>query len=143
MSSTGGGGGGGGGGVGFLGAGAGAEGFFLCVPLVPLPGFELPGFELLAAGFFAGGFEAAGSADQDNGAQTTANAAADTRARAREASMGDDSTGRAPLLTNWLEPGLHGQAQRARLHRVEMTVFHRLRFARQPALVEICDVVVA
>ena len=104
MSSTGGGGGGGGGGNGFFGARAGAAGFFVRVAPAPLLGFEL-----LAAGFFAAGFDAGGSADQDDGAQTTANAAANTRARAREASMGGDSTGRAPVLTNFQTGGCHCQ----------------------------------
>src|SRR6186713_2738868 len=105
MSWTEGGGGGGGGGNGFFKAGAGADGFFACVPL------PLRGFEPSAAGFFAAGFDAVGSADHADGTQTTANAAANTRARARQASMGGDSTGRAAVLTNFTSTGFPRQTQ--------------------------------
>src|SRR6185295_3212176 len=84
MSSTGGGGGGGGGGSAFFRA---ADGFFTAVPLPDL------GFELGAAGFFAAGFDGAGSAATlESGTHAIANAAASSRARDREASMGGDST---------------------------------------------------
>src|SRR5688572_30583432 len=130
MSSTG----GGGGGAGFF---AGAAGFFF--------GARAGGFELLAAGFFvAVGFAGAGSAANDEFvAHTAAIAAATMRARASEASMGGILRGPVVGLTSFeLEAGLHGQPQRARLHRVEMAVLDWLRFARELAFIEICDVVV-
>ena len=56
--------------------------------------------------------------------------------------MAADSTRRrAPALTT-IRTRFDRQAQRARLHRVEMAVFDRRTFTGQLALVEICDVVV-
>jgi hypothetical protein len=67
------------------------------VAVALLLGFELPVADFFAAGFVAAGFDAAGfdavgSAGRANGTHSTANAAANNRARAREASMGRDST---------------------------------------------------
>jgi hypothetical protein len=90
--------GGGGGGAGFLAAAAGF--FFFAVDLTAaLPPLELPAAELLvvelpalevrAAGFVAGaGFDAAVCAARTGSPAHTARAAATTRARAVEASMG-------------------------------------------------------